>query len=116
MSAIRTASSSAASEEGAPLEPSRTLVATSWLGSAVPDHSTRLAAASHDAELRLILLVQLHGLGSVFGPDPDVDHLHEDREAHREVDIPLRDVLTEAFTDERHPDQKQERQREDLDR
>ena len=30
-------------------------------------------------------------------PDAQVDHLHEDREAHREVDVALRDVLVESF-------------------
>src|SRR3712207_7512479 len=36
-----------------------------------------------------------------------VDHLDEDREAHREVDVALGDVVIEALGDERHADQQQ---------
>ena len=54
--------------------------------------------------------------GSRFRPDADVDHLDEHREAHREVDVALRDVLAEPVGHQRHADQQQERQRQDLDR
>ena len=50
-----------------------------------------------------------------FSADPDVDHLDEHREAHREVNVALLDVPAEAVGDERHADQQQERQRQDLD-
>ena len=47
-------------------------------------------------------------------PDADVERLDEDAEAHREVDVPLRDVDVEAVGDERRADQEQEAQGEDL--
>ena len=45
-----------------------------------------------------------------------VEHFHEDRERHGEVDVALRDVPVEPLQDEGEPDQEQERQSEDLDR
>src|SRR5690606_6800156 len=45
---------------------------------------------------------------------PQIQHLHKNAETHREVDVPLRDVLLEALCDECHPDQQQEAQREHL--
>src|SRR5688572_26236705 len=51
-------------------------------------------------------LVQHDGLGHL--PQAQVDHLHEHREAHGEVDVPLGDVLLEAFHDQRHADEQQE--------
>src|SRR5688572_31340002 len=46
--------------------------------------------------------------------DAQVDHLDEDREAHGEVDVALRDVLLEAFADQRDADQQQEAERQHL--
>ena len=57
-------------------------------------------------------LVEMDGFRSLA--DPEVDHLHEHRESHREVDVALRNVLLEAFEDERHADQQQEAEREHL--
>ena len=61
-----------------------------------------------------VALLQVHGLR--LAPQPQVDHLDEHREAHREVDVALRNVLFEAFEQQRHPDQQQERQRQHLHR
>ena len=38
----------------------------------------------------------------------EVQHLHKDGKRHREVDVPLRDVLIEAFGDQCHADKQQE--------
>ena len=54
--------------------------------------------------------------GFAAGADAQVDQLDEDREAHGEVDVALRDVQVEAVGHQGHPDQEQEAQGEHLDR
>jgi hypothetical protein len=47
----------------------------------------------------------------MFSPSgPQVGHLHEHREARREVDVPLGDVLPEPFADERQADEEKKAQ------
>ncbi len=74
--------------------------------------------ARHDAGKRVHCYFSYFGwscTGRVLPPDTDVDHLDEHRETHREVDVALRDVLAEAVGHERHADEQQKRQRQDLD-
>ena len=82
-------------------------------GRPLPRRGTR-GASGVLVGLRGVALLQVHGID--LAPQPQVDHLDEDREAHREVDVALRDVLVEALGDQRHADQQQERQRQHLDR
>src|SRR4029453_10049909 len=46
--------------------------------------------------------------------DSEIHHLDEDREAHREVDVPLRNVQPQAVANERDSDQQQEGKRQDF--
>ena len=61
--------------------------------------------------VRHVRLLQLHWRPAAHA---QVDHLDEDREAHRKVDVALGDVQVEALADERQSDQQQERQGEHL--
>src|SRR3712207_6549422 len=65
-----------------------------------------------------VALVQLNGSrpGLPTAPDPEVEELDEDGEAHREVDVTLRDVLVETFEEEGEADQQEEAQGEHLHR
>jgi hypothetical protein len=48
-------------------------------------------------------LNRLLGRPVAHGANAQVDHLDEHREAHRKVDVALRDVLVEAFGEQRQP-------------
>src|SRR5262249_29980956 len=48
-------------------------------------------------------------------PEAHVQHLDEERERHREVDVALRHVVPHPLRHQHHPDEQQEGQREDLD-
>ena len=56
-----------------------------------------------------------HGRGFLL-PQADVEHFHDDRERHREIDVALRHVGVEAVGDQRDADHHQEGQRQHLDR
>src|SRR5215213_4776415 len=58
------------------------------------------------------LLVEMHRLALLA--QPQVEDLDKNREGHREVDVPLRNVLSQPLGHERHADQEQEAQRQDL--
>src|SRR5688500_8540381 len=74
--------------------------------------SSRPGSLSRSRRL-MVAITQLDGFALLLRPQ--VDHLDEHREAHREVDVPLRDVESEAIGDERHANQQQEAQRQHLD-
>src|SRR5688572_27371002 len=81
--------------------------ATRYASSALICPPTRLSSLD-------LFLLQLHRLAAAA--DADVQHLDDDRERHREVDVALRNVHVDALGDQRHADQHEEREREHLDR
>src|SRR5688572_30618411 len=46
--------------------------------------------------------------------EPQIEHLHEEREGHREVDVALGHVLPEALRHEHDADEQEEGERQDL--
>ena len=49
-----------------------------------------------------------------FRAETQVDHLHEHRKAHGEVDVALFQVMPEAFEEQRYADEQQEAERQHL--
>src|SRR4051812_45841898 len=87
---------------------------------------TGIAMAAAAARVRTALcMIGFSSIGSIrlaqtqrgsLAPGAQVDHLDEDREAHRKVNVALRNVLIEAFEQQREPDQQQEAERQHLHR
>src|SRR5688500_8332261 len=61
--------------------------------------------SSPSRSVRSVTLVQVHRLRLL--PHAQINHLDKDREAHRKVDVALRDVLVETLADQRRTDEKQ---------